>query len=115
MMPGMRGMNPKQMQAAMRRMGIQQEEMEGVEEVIIKTYDKEIRITEPSVTMITMQGQKTFQIAGNVEETEKEGAIPIEDIKLVAEQANVSEEEARQALEECDGEPAEAIIYLMSK
>ena len=115
MMPGMRGMNPKQMKAAMRRMGIEQEELEGVEEVIIKTYDKEIRIKDAAVTVVTMQGQKTFQVAGNVEETEKEGAIPIEDIKLVAEQANVSEEEARHALEECDGEPAEAIIHLMSK
>jgi nascent polypeptide-associated complex subunit alpha len=115
MMPGMRGMNQKQMKAAMKRMGIQQEELDGVEEVLIKTYDKEIRITDAAVTVVTMQGQKTFQIAGNVEELEKEGAIPIEDIKLVAGQANVSDEEARLALEECDGEPAEAIIYLMSK
>ena len=40
--------------------------------------------------------------------------IPEEDVELVATQANVSKEEARKALEECNGEPAEAIIKLMS-
>ena len=41
--------------------------------------------------------------------------IPDEDIELVASQANVSPEEALAALEECNGEPAEAIIKLMSR
>ncbi len=115
MFPGMRGTNPRQMKAAMKRMGVNTEELEGVEEVVIKTCEKEYKITEAAVTMITMQGQQSFQIAGNVEVVEREGAIPIEDIKLVAQQANVSEEEARHALEQSDGEPAEAIIYLMSR
>jgi nascent polypeptide-associated complex subunit alpha len=38
-----------------------------------------------------------------------------EDVQLVAEKASVSEAEARKALEEADGEPAEAIIRLMSR
>jgi len=41
--------------------------------------------------------------------------IPEEDVQLVAEKAGVSEAEARKALEECGGEPAEAIIRLMSR
>ena len=42
MMPGMgRGVNPRQMKQAMKRMGISQEEMQGVEEVVIRTADKE--------------------------------------------------------------------------
>ncbi len=41
--------------------------------------------------------------------------IPDEDVKLVAEKAGVSEEEARKALEDAGGEPAEAIIRLMSR
>jgi len=40
-------------------------------------------------------------------------SIPNEDIELVASQAGVSQEKAKAALEECDGEPAEAIIKLM--
>jgi len=39
--------------------------------------------------------------------------IPNEDIELVASQAGVSTDKAREALEECGGEPAEAIIKLM--
>ena len=70
---------------------------------------------------MTVQGQTTFQVVGKPEERARgtgEGgkqAIPIEDVRLVAEKAGVSEEEARKALEECGGEPAEAIIKLMSR
>ena len=43
MMPGM---NPRKMQAMMRKMGIAQQEIDATE-VIIKCPDKEIVITEP--------------------------------------------------------------------
>ena len=39
--------------------------------------------------------------------------IPAEDVVLVATQAGVSENMALEALRECNGEPAEAIIQLM--
>ena len=42
-------------------------------------------------------------------------AIPQEDIELVCQQTGVSEEEAKEALEACDGNPAEAILKLMEK
>ena len=116
MMPGMRGMNPRQMKMAMKRLGITQEELEDVEEVIIKTASKDIVVRNAAVTAMDVQGQKTFQVMGDVSEVEKEGGgpkIPEEDIQLVASQANVSEEEAKAALQECDGNPAEAIIKLM--
>ena len=123
MMPGMRGMNPRQMQQAMKRLGIKSEEMKDVEEVIIKTQGTTYIITKPEVTMMEVQGQKTYQVVGEPEvikgdveiSTEPTGpVIPEEDIELVASQANVSYEEAKRALEECNGEPAEAIIKLMS-
>lgn len=60
-----------------------------------------------------MKGEKSFQVQGHVEEKALEGGIPKEDIELVAQQAGVSEEEAKKALEETGGEPAEAIIRLM--
>ncbi len=120
-MPGMKGMNPRQMQQAMKRLGIKSEEMRDVEEVIIKTQDKSYVITKPEVTMMEVQGQKTFQIVGDPEIVHGEVSsepvglvIPEEDIELVAMQANVSYEKAKEALVECDGEPAEAIIKLMS-
>ncbi|MCK5038376.1 MAG: nascent polypeptide-associated complex protein [Thermoplasmata archaeon] len=119
MMPG--GMNPRQMQQAMKKLGIKSEEMMDVEEVIIKMQDRSLVIKKPDVTMMEVQGQKTFQVVGEPETVYGEVSsepvglvIPDEDIELVAMQANVSHEQARKALEECDGEPAEAIISLMS-
>ncbi|MCK4757422.1 MAG: nascent polypeptide-associated complex protein [Thermoplasmata archaeon] len=123
MMPGMRGMNPRQMQQAMKKLGIKSEEMKDVEEVIIRMQDRSLVIKKPDVTMMEVQGQKTYQVVGEPEviegdveiSTEPIGiVIPEEDIELVAAQANVSYEEAKRALEECNGEPAEAIIKLMS-
>ncbi len=122
-MPGMRGMNPRQMQQAMKKLGIKSEEMKDVEEVIIRMQDRSLVIKKPDVTMMEVQGQKTYQVVGEPEviegdveiSTEPIGiVIPEEDIELVAAQANVSYEEAKRALEECNGEPAEAIIKLMS-
>ena len=120
MMPGGR-MNPKQMQAMMKRMGIQQEEMPDVEEVVIRTRTKEIVVKDARVTAVTVQGQKTYQVVGTPQERERkkeeaveEGGIPDDDIKLVMSQAGCTAAEARKALEETDDSPAEAILKIMS-
>src|SRR3989304_4565892 len=63
MIPGGR-MNPRQMKHMMKRMGIESEEIEGVEEVLIRTATKEYVFTRAQVTMMTVQGQKTAQIVG---------------------------------------------------
>ena len=101
----------------MKRQGINFDELEGVEEVVIKTSTKNYIFKNASVTCMNVQGQETYQIVGTPEIVEGEGekAIPEEDIKLVASQTGVSEEEAKKALEECNGEPAEAIIKLMGE
>lgn len=102
--------NPKQMKKMMRQMGMKTEELDALE-VVIKLPDRNIIIDKPSVTVVEVQNQKTYQIAGN-ERIEQE--IPLEDIKMVAEQANVSEIEAKEALEKCAGDLAEAIMSLTS-
>jgi nascent polypeptide-associated complex subunit alpha len=102
--------NPRQMNKMMQRMGMRQEEIDATE-VIIKTSDKNLIIKNPQVSKINMMGQETFQITGNIEE---ESQIKEDDIKTVAEQANVSEGEARKALEETDGDLAEAIMKLQA-
>lgn len=121
MFPGGR-VNPKQMKAAMRRMGVTQEEMRDVEEVVIRTKQKELVFRDAAVTAVTMQGQVTYQIIGNPEERERrkgdatadDGGVVEEDVQLVMSQTECSEEEARKALEECDGAPAEAILKIMT-
>jgi nascent polypeptide-associated complex subunit alpha len=121
----MRGMDPRMMKQQMKRMGISQEEWDDVDEVIISRAGKSYVFKKPAVTAVKMQGQETFQIVGDYKVVEgkvapaaagpKKPEIPEEDIELVASQAKVSMDEARAALEECNGEPAEAIIRLMSK
>jgi nascent polypeptide-associated complex subunit alpha len=121
MMPGGR-MNPKQMRAMMKRMGISQEDIEDVVEVVIRTRTKEIVFKDAAVTAMTVQGQKTYQVVGTPEERARkaeerpaeEGGIPQEDIKLVMSQTGCSAAEAKKALEETDGAPAEAILKIMA-
>lgn len=124
MIPGMggRGMNPKRLAAMMRQMGIDMEDLDPVEEVIIRLPDREIVFHDASVQKMTAQGSTTWQISGTPQErprTPAEPAAPVkldisdEDVELVAQQANVSKEEARKALEEANGQPAEALVKLL--
>jgi nascent polypeptide-associated complex subunit alpha len=86
-----------------------------VEEVVFRTKDKEIRLENPEVAILEMQGQKIFQVTGgHMTETslEKKPTIPDEDVQLVAQQAKVSLERAQAALEQTNGDLAQAILLL---
>ncbi|MAF37086.1 nascent polypeptide-associated complex protein [archaeon] len=107
------GMNPRQMQAAMRRMGIKQEELDATE-VIIRTKDKEIIILNPNVAKVNMMGQTTYQISGEETEQGVSPKINDDDIKMVADQTGVDLEKAKGALEKSDGDLAKAIVDLKS-
>ncbi len=106
------GMNPRQMRKLMKQMGIKMEELEGVTEVVIRMEGKEIILRDPVVTVITAQGEKSYQIVPGSEEVKAVVTIPEEDIKLVMEQAGVDYEAAKRALKEADGDLAEAILKL---
>jgi nascent polypeptide-associated complex subunit alpha len=102
----------------MKKMGLKMEEVVGAIEVTIRTSEKLIKISNPSVLKCELQGQTFFQVTGNPEEVapsqvEKTPVqLPEEDIMLVAQQAGVSQDEARKALEATDGDLAQAIILL---
>ena len=118
MIPNMGSMNPKQlkqMQRSMKKMGMNMQDMHGVTEVIIKMKDKELVIKNPTVNIMDFMGQQTYQVTGKAKEkaVEEKLEIPDEDIELVANQANVSKEDAEKALLECNGDLAEAITRLM--
>ncbi|MCJ2513345.1 MAG: nascent polypeptide-associated complex protein [Candidatus Thermoplasmatota archaeon] len=112
MMPGR--INPRQMNQMMKRLGINVKEIENVEKVIIQTGDKEYVFENAEVTIMDAQGQKTYQITGNPKIIDRKEEIKEEDIKLVIEQTGKSEEEAIKALEETNGDIAEAIMKLTS-
>lgn len=110
MFPGMGKFDPKKMQGMMKQLGINQEEIDALR-VVIEKSDGKIIIENPSVQEITMQGQKSFQISGDVREEAGE-SFSDDDVKLVAEKTGASEDDARSALEEVDGDIAEAIMKL---
>lgn len=106
MMPGF---NKKQLEHAMKQMGVKQENIEA-EKVIIKTRDKNLIIENPEVTKINMMGQESLQITGKIIEEDLE-KFNKDDVKTVMEQTGCSEKEAIEALEETE-DIAEAIIKL---
>ena len=123
-------MDSRNARRMMQRMGMQMQELSGVTRVIIQSPGKEIVIEQPMVTSINVQGQKMYQITGG-RATERapqavstQGAasavekpqlqIPEEDVLLVAQQAKVSMEKARETLIKCDGDLARAILMLQT-
>ena len=85
--------NPRQLQQAMKKMGVKQEEIEA-SVVIIKCGAKNMIVNNPQVMKVNMMGQESLQITGEIHE---ELAITDEDIATVAAQANVSKEIAKSA------------------
>ena len=121
MFPGK--MNPrmiKQMQKMMKEMGMETEELKALK-VTIELEDEILVFDKPKVQVMNMFGSTTYTISGKVRRIKKEDDIKDEevklditeeDIQLVMSQCNVSKEEALKALEECNGDIAEAILKL---
>lgn len=109
----MRGGN-REMRRMLGKMGLEMNEMDGIEEVIIKTETKELFLIKPQVIEMKGKDSTIFQIiATDIEEKQRE--IPSfrdEDIVLVMQQANVSKEKAIQALTDSKGDLAQAILTL---
>jgi nascent polypeptide-associated complex subunit alpha len=105
----MMGINPKQMQAMMKQMGINQTEIPASRVIIEKEDGGKIVINNPSVMKVKMSGQESFQISGDVSETEEK--FSEEDIKTIMEKTGCSREKAENALEKT-GDLAEAILEL---
>ncbi|MCP8322884.1 MAG: nascent polypeptide-associated complex protein [Candidatus Methylarchaceae archaeon HK02M2] len=106
----------RQAKRMLDKMGVNLEPMPGVEEVIIRTRNKDMIIKNPDVSEIKAKGVRLFQIVGDISEEKIREAPKFteEDALLVAQQANVSKEKAVAALTESDGDLAKAILKLMS-
>ena len=106
-------MNPRKVQQMMKQMGVQQVDIPATE-VIIRSEGKDIVIRNPSVAKVNMMGQETFQISGEAHEQVHQTTPDIseDDVKTVMDQANVSEDAAKEAIENAEGDLAEAIMKL---
>lgn len=105
------GMNPRDLAKAMKKLGIQQDELEA-HEVIIKLADKELVFSDPAVVRVNAMGQISYQITGTPEEHAKEMPITEDDVNTVMEQAKVDREQATAAIKKHSGDLAAAILEL---
>ena len=103
--------NPSQMAKIMRQMGIKTKEI-NCKRVIIEQEDGSIIIEPAQVVEIEMKGIRTYQISGEVKEKTK---LREEDIQIVMEQTSCSRERAIKALEDAEGDTAEAILSLKNE
>ena len=111
----------KRMQARMKQI-----ELDGVEEVIIRFADKETVVYNPTVVKTFIPGMMesdTFQVMGAGTDRPRGSDVGATaginvseaDVELVVAQTGASEEEARKALEEENGDLAGAIVKLKTK
>tara|TARA_Y100000310_G_scaffold167856_1_gene167787 strand:+ start:3035 stop:3370 length:336 start_codon:yes stop_codon:yes gene_type:complete len=105
--------NPKDMQKAMKRLGIKQQEI-NASEVIIRCEDKDIIISNPQISKVNMMGNEVFQVSGQPHEQERSSEVEIqeEDIQTVIDQTSCTKEKALEALKDTNGNIAEAILQL---
>ena len=121
-------MDNRRARRMMKQMGMNMNELGDIKRVILQGDKREIIIEGPQVTSINVQGTKMYQIAGGretegkpsttttaAEQEEAPLEIPEEDILLVAQQANVSIDVAKRALEDSEGDLAQAIIKLQTR
>ncbi|HXX55180.1 MAG TPA: nascent polypeptide-associated complex protein [Methanoregula sp.] len=110
MLPG--NINPRQMKAMMKKLGMNVEQIEDVQSIVIRTPKGNYVFDSADVQVMTMQGQTTYQVTGTPRFEEAAPEIPKEDVAMVAEQAQVPEAKAKEALVATKGDIAEAIIRL---
>jgi nascent polypeptide-associated complex subunit alpha len=113
----------------MKQMGIEQQDVPGVKEVIFRFADKEWVVSDPQVSLVKQAGSESFQVSGTKVERgltaatdgsdsapepvkEMEIEIPMEDAALVAAQTGVDIEVAKEALRATQGDLAAAILKL---
>ena len=124
------GMNPRKLQQMMQQMGIDLDELDADSVVIRMADGEELVFDDPDVTRMDARGQQTYQVIGEPEtrdatadagepavedaaEADAGGSdIPDSDIELVAQRTGASEDAAREALEETDGDLAAAVSRL---
>ena len=110
------GVNPRQMQKMMQKMGMQQVELKA-SKIVITLEDRELVFDNPQLSKINMMGQETYQITGSPVEQALDSTPDIseEDVETVFLQTGVTPETARSAIETAKGDLAEAILTLTNK
>jgi len=110
-MGNMFDLNPAKMKALMKQMGMEQEEIDASKVTIEKNDGTKIIIENPHVIKLDVRGQESFQVSGNIKEEAGE-PFTKDDIKQVMEKTECTESQAKRALENSNGDIAEAILEM---
>ncbi|RUM46625.1 MAG: NagC family transcriptional regulator [Hyperthermus sp.] len=115
-------LNPAEVRRQFKRLGLKNVKVDVInaEEIAVRLEDgREIVLHTPQALLIRMQGNAVMlqAVSSTIEEREYGGEatgqdISEDDVRLVAEQAGVSLEEARNALKEAGGDIAAAIMLI---
>ena len=100
------------MKQMMKQLGMDVKPIEDVQEIVITTPKGRYVFDQAEVVLMKMQGMITYQITGEPRFEEAGLVIPDEDVHLVMEQAGVSFDQAKDALDQSKGDIAEAIVKL---
>jgi len=120
----MKRVSPRQLRRLQAKMlgnlGLDVKELGRASRIVIELDGKTIIVENANVFEMRVEDESIFQIVGGEvsegEKIEEERYEPSsEDVMLVAAQAGVSEEEARSALIEANGDLAKAILLLKSR
>ncbi len=105
--------NPRQMKQAMKRLGINEQQIEA-KRVIIELTGSRIVIDEPSVSKINMMGQEVYQISGEerIEELDLAPEISEEDVNTVMDASSCDYDTAKDAILSSNGDLAKAILKI---
>ncbi len=95
------------MSKMMKQMGMDMDEIDA-DKVTVEIGDKKLVFENPSLSKIEAQGQEIFQLQGDYSE---EDSVSEEDVELVMQKTDASEEEAKEALQESD-DVADAVMQL---
>ena len=119
-------MNPKQMGSLMKQMGIKTVEVDAKRVVVEKNDGTKLVVDPAQVTIIDMQGQKMLQVAGtfieeagssdssgkSIESGQESVESKENDVELVMKQAGATRDAAQKALDNANGDIAQAILDL---
>lgn len=124
-------MDPRQMSMMMKKLGIDVRDIEGVQEVVVRTAATDYVFDKATVSVMKAQGVETWQVSGKPRTVErsspssagKPAATPSsgeeeayqpdnQDIALVAKETGKGLAESRAALLATKGDLAEAILRL---
>ena len=68
------GMDPRQMSMMMKKLGIDVRDIEGVQEVVVRTASKDYVFDKASVSVMKAQGVETWQVSGKPRTVDRSGS-----------------------------------------